>query len=169
MPDSANVFVDENQLIDIELPLTPGVDWLGIGQWLGISLMVGLVLVLLLWIATHYWLRASMQFQIRRAQKRLARLTVEADCQAMAYQVYAWFASAQRHQLLPTSKNQDLAAKINQACFSKTHVSRETVMALLQQFDQSLSQSRPKLTTSLHGLYQRLIQRWHRQNGGRDD
>lgn len=147
--NSALSSLDENQLMDIELPVAPGIDWVGLFQWAGMLLLILLILVIVFWALTHYWLRIRLQLQLYQQGRRLRNLEDSTDIQAVSYRMYSMFALAQRHQLISSAEGEELASKINQACFSKTQVSRETLIDFMQAFRLALSANRPSLTSVL--------------------
>jgi len=169
MSHSATHKVDETQLMDIELPLAPGIDWLGMGQNVLLILIVVVILTGIYWAMTHYWLRIRLQLQLRHQLRRFTKSATLVERQKVQNKVYQTFLLAQRHQLIPMVTAAELSQLINQACFSKTGVSRETFSALLQQFDQVLSKHRPKLTWVLATAFQKLLCRLSFRKGCNDD
>ncbi len=141
--------VDENQLMDIELPVAPGIDWIGLLQWAGMFMLVLLVLVIVFWALTHYWLRIRLQLQLRYYGRRLSVLDETVAARQLSYQIYPLFALAQQYQLISVAEIDALAVKINQACFSKTQVSRETLLDFIHAFRLALAANRPSFTSLL--------------------
>lgn len=137
--------IDENQLMDIELPIAPGIDWVGLLQWTGIGLITLLLLFVVFWTVTHYWLRVRLQWQLRQGHRRLKQVHQQHEMDLIGYQLYQQFIMAKRHQLLAVDGSDVFTLKINQACFSKTQVSRETLIELFQLFDEHLAATRPSL------------------------
>lgn len=156
MANNNNAFVDENQLMDIELPLAPGVDWVGMAQWLGLMTLAIVVVLLLFWLVTHYWLSVRVQLELRRHLRRLLKVADVKQVQLASVRAYQLWVLAQRRRLVEQQAQTVLTPKINQACFGKEVVSRETLITFLQQFDQALAQNRPKLTDILIAGYQRI-------------
>ncbi|PLA75297.1 hypothetical protein CYQ88_01650 [Hydrogenovibrio sp. SC-1] len=149
--------MDENQLMDIELPMAPGIDWIGLLQWAGIAILIILGLIIVFWALTHYWFRIRLQLQLRHYGRRLKALDETVEIRRISYRIYSVFAMAQRHQLISAAETDALAVKINQACFSKPQVSRETLIDFMQAFRFALSANRPRLTSVLRQGFNQFV------------
>lgn len=131
----------EDELIDIELPIAPGIDWL---FWLEVGLLVALFVllaVLLLWVLSKLWqpLRLRMVLKAQRTQ-----LTAE-NCQATLAKLFQIWQRVSQTMPIPEPEMANLQQKINQACFAKQEVSRETLSELLQETEALVQAYRPRL------------------------
>ncbi|MDG4813530.1 hypothetical protein P8629_10975 [Hydrogenovibrio sp. 3SP14C1] len=137
--------IAENKLIDIELPTAPGIDWLAWLQIVGSLLLTLAVILIIAALMAHFWQRVRLNIRIKKAQKQLKQPTRVADFNQVAVQTYQWYRIAIKQALLTEHDQMRLQIKIDQACFSKTSVSRETLEDILQDFESALQATQPTL------------------------
>lgn len=152
MPDPKTTEIErqiaENKLIDIEFPTAPGIDWLAWLHILGSLLLTLAVIVILAALMAHFWQRVRLNIQIKKAQKQLKQAT-DSDIKRMAGQSYQWFQMALSNGLLTEHDRMRLQIKIDQACFSKSTVSRETIEDVLLDLEGALLATQPTVKVFL--------------------
>jgi len=149
MPDLNPVEIErqiaENKLIDIEFPTAPGIDWLLWFQILGALILTLAVILMIAALMAHFWQRVRLNLGIKKAQKKLKTPSKHSDFKQMAGQSYQWFQIALKHGLLTEHDRMRLQIKIDQACFSKTPVSRETLEDILLDLEGALVATQPTI------------------------
>ncbi|RUM91883.1 MAG: hypothetical protein DSZ27_05015 [Thiomicrospira sp.] len=159
MPGPSTVEIErqiaENKLIDIELPTAPGIDWLAWLQILGSLLLTLAVILIIAALMAHFWQRVRLNIRIKRALKRSKQQSLVSDIQRTASQSYQWFQIAKNHALLTEDDQMRLQIKIDQACFSKVPVSRETLEDILLDFENALIVTQPTVKTILKETFQK--------------
>ena len=134
----------ELELIDIEQPIEPGVNWLA---WIELG-FTALVLVVFLWVAIwvgrRLWPRLQLEWQLKKSRKQFV---VKKDDKAFTSALFNGLEQAKQKQLLTPEHLLTLKDKINQACFSREDVSRETLLAITDEFLHFLKQNKQSVMT----------------------
>lgn len=133
--------MDEQQMIDIELPLAPGVDWWFWIQSFGAVLMLLIVIGAFLWLTIRFWRPLRVFFAIRRLNKKGSKNLPDTDALALAIaQAFTLLQVAKRHHLLETEQLNLLQAQMDPMCFSTQTVSHETFQTWLFAFERLIRQ-----------------------------
>ncbi len=159
---------DPNQfeLVEIELPLDPGIDWV---FWIEVGtviMLVLLVVMVLFWLRRLLWGSLKLQAltklniaSLEKAGKDLSQL----DIQSILAKINRQFQQAKRLHFLAEADEALLSARFNQALFSGQDVSRETATQLAENFIQALKiyQKAPKdVVLSLVDLAKVKLAKW---------
>lgn len=152
MADTQALQMAEDTLIDIEVPMPPGIDWLGGLLTLGWVLLALLILLLLGSVVWFVWRRAQLYWRLERLKRTLAKEPSEAvkDGAVLLYQALQ---TAKRHRLLGGEAEERLKCEIDQACFGPQSVSRETLSALIQTFQANLKAAAPTIGDGFRALF----------------
>lgn len=157
MPEPSTTEIErqiaENKLMDIELPTAPGIDWLAWLHILGALLLTVAVILIIAALMVHFWQRVRLNIRLKKAQKQLKQISQVSDLLRMATQSYQWFQVALKQALLTEYDHMRLQVKIDQACFSKEPVSRETLEDILSDFESALMVTQPTLNTILKQVF----------------
>lgn len=157
MPEPSTTEIErqiaENKLMDIELPTAPGIDWLAWLHILGALLLTVAVILIIAALMAHFWQRVRLNIRLKKAQKQLKQISQVSDLRRMATQSYQWFQVALKQALLTEHDHMRLQVKIDQACFSKEPVSRETLEDILSDFESALMVTQPTLNTILKQVF----------------
>lgn len=148
MADTQAMQMAENTLIDIEVPMPPGIDWLGGLLMLGWGLLAVLVVLLLGTMVWFVWRRAQLYWRLERLKRALAKSSSEHG----AVQLYQALQTAKRHDLLSSDAEAPLKQAIDQACFGPKTVSRETLSSLIQTFQAELKAAAPSMGDAVRAL-----------------
>lgn len=151
MADTQAMQMAENTLIDIEVPMPPGIDWLGGLLMLGWGLLAVLVVLLLGTLVWFVWRRAQLYWRLERLKRALAKSSSEVvkDGAVLLYQALQ---TAKRHDLLNSDAEAPLKLAIDQACFGPKTVSRETLSSLIQTFQAELKAAAPSMGDAVRAL-----------------
>lgn len=140
LPERETPDAKQLELIDIEQPIEPGVDWL---LWfeLGLSfLLLGLILLFVIWLGRQLWPGLQIQLKLKQAQKRLKQTGAQgSESKAVLFESLH---QAKQKQLLTEEALGKLGEQINQICFSSEDVSHETLSATFATFLSSLKENR---------------------------
>ncbi len=137
----------KDELIDIELPVSPSMDW-----WFFVELTLFVVVLLALffafwWFRRVFWGSLKKQYILNQQIKELAD---EKNCSIkQSLQANQLFISAKKQQQLSTDAIQKLSLGFNNICFSGENVSCETLRNLLVDFLEALKQNQPTLIDSV--------------------
>lgn len=126
------------QLIDIEPPVKPGIDWIGWIEWGLIFFLVVLLLFVFLRVMRFLWPGWRVSFLLAAVAKRLQNADLK-ERQALSMNLYEVFQTARQKQLLTDEDSLQLSAQINSICFSKQEVSHETLLAFIRDFRNALT------------------------------
>ncbi|KUJ74254.1 hypothetical protein AVO42_02225 [Thiomicrospira sp. XS5] len=148
MADTQAMQMAENTLIDIEVPMPPGIDWLGGLLMLGWGLLAVLMVLLLGTMVWFVWRRAQLYWRLERLKRALAKSSPEHG----AVQLYQALQTAKRHDLLSSDAEAPLKQAIDQACFGPKTVSRETLSSLIQTFQAELKAAAPSMGDAVRAL-----------------
>lgn len=130
------------QLIDIELPSQPGTNW---WFWLEIGLIAFGVLILLgvlYWLRNRYWRRFHLRWQLKDLNGHWVKQSTmdnQDEGREEALKLFQIFDDARRHQLLLAEDVLNLKQALEPLCFSRSHASRETLIATLEALKQALN------------------------------
>jgi hypothetical protein len=125
------------ELIDIEQPLKPGIDWLGWLEWGMGLLLVALLLLGLLWLGRQFWPSAFVRWRLSRLQQASQSMQ-EMDVDVLKLRLYELFKQAQQKSLLMPDKADALKSLVERMSFGPQRVSRETLNESIAHFETSL-------------------------------
>lgn len=152
-PQAATRPAPTADLIDIELPTKPGINW---WWWLEKALLmlaIVLVLVLMYWLRNRLWRRFHLRWRLKRLQRTLLKSQNAESSRSQAFAIYQIFDEVKRHQLMLDSAIQTLAEQLDPICFSRHRVSHETLKTTLQSFQSALLQAEKQALKALPGQF----------------
>ncbi len=135
-----------NELIEIEVPILPGVDWWFFVELISLALIFFLVIGILFWVRYVFWGSLKTQYLVKKSLVRLKSSDYKHITVEQCLRVNQLFLDAKKHQHLAIKDQEELATSFNQACFGREKVSCETFIPLLEKFLQALKQNQPNFS-----------------------